>query len=338
MLRKFWWGSRNGERKVAWVSWEVMTMPKYMGGLGFRDTQLFNLAMLAKQSWRIMQDPNSLSASLLKAVYFPECDLLVAEVGSHPSQVWRAICEGTMVLKQGLIRKIGNRQTTRIWEQSWIPRDHMLRALHPRSGNPPELVADLMNEAEKSWNREQVLQHMQAPDAFPVLRIPLSSRNIPDTWAWHYERSGNFSVRSAYRLLVDTKRRREDWLEGRPGTSNTDGTKKQWCRLWKSSVPSKLKNFAWRLARNSIPTEAVRCARKMMDSSQCAICNCAEDTWRHALVDCNMAKAVWCLVDEDLVDHLIVVNNPNARIWLMDLQESMGQDDFAKVLVTLWAI
>lgn len=71
----------------------------------------------------------------------------------------------------------------------------------------------------------------------------------------------------------------------------------------------------------------------MADCSQCAICNCTENTWRHARVDYNMAKAVWCLVDEDLVDHLKAVNNPNARIWLMDLQESMGQDDLAKVLV-----
>ena len=24
-----WWGSKNGERKSAWVSWDEMTMPKY---------------------------------------------------------------------------------------------------------------------------------------------------------------------------------------------------------------------------------------------------------------------------------------------------------------------
>lgn len=303
MLRKFWWGSKNGEWKAAWVLWEVLTMPKYMGGLGFRDTQLFNLAMLAKQSWRIIQDPRSLSARLLKAVYFPDCDILDAVVGSHPSQVWRAICEGTMVLKQGPIRRIGDGKTTWIWEHNWIPRDHMLRALHPRSTNPPVFVADLMNEAEKRWNREQIFEHLQAPDAHAILSIPLSSRNVEDSWSWHYERSGNFTVRSAYRLLVDTKMRRVDWLEGRQATSNTAESKRQWCQLWKANVPSKLKNFAWRLARNSIPTESVRCERKMTDSCICPICNAAEDTWRHALIDCNMAKCVWSLVDEDLVEH-----------------------------------
>jgi hypothetical protein len=73
LIRKFWWGSKNGERKIAWVSWEEITQPKSMGGMGFRDIELFNLAFLAKQAWRIMQDPNSLSAGTIKAVYLLPC-------------------------------------------------------------------------------------------------------------------------------------------------------------------------------------------------------------------------------------------------------------------------
>jgi hypothetical protein len=44
LLRNFWWGSKEGKRKTCWVAWEDMTKPKYMGGLGFRDFELFNLA------------------------------------------------------------------------------------------------------------------------------------------------------------------------------------------------------------------------------------------------------------------------------------------------------
>ena len=85
-----------------------------MGGLGFKDFELFDLAMLAKQAWRLLQTPDSLSARLLKSVYYPNSNILEANLGGHPSQVWRAIVEGRDVLIQGLIRRIGNGASTNI--------------------------------------------------------------------------------------------------------------------------------------------------------------------------------------------------------------------------------
>jgi hypothetical protein len=92
MIRKFWWGCRDGERKPSWVSWKEMCKPKHMGGLGFRDIELFNLALLlfnlalsARQGWRILQNPDSLSARVLKAKYFPDTSLFEAAATSSAS-------------------------------------------------------------------------------------------------------------------------------------------------------------------------------------------------------------------------------------------------------------
>ena len=66
-MRNFWWGQKNEENKIAWVSWRRMYKSKFYGGMGFRNLQAFNLAMLAKQGWRILTNPNSLMARVYKA-------------------------------------------------------------------------------------------------------------------------------------------------------------------------------------------------------------------------------------------------------------------------------
>jgi hypothetical protein len=210
IIRSWWWGSKDGKRKTAWVSWETMCSPKYAGGLGFRDIELFNLAMLARQAWRILQNPSSLSARILKAVYFPSRDFLDATLGAAPSQVWRAIVEGRDVMQQGLIRRIGTGENTSAWNQNWLPRDFMLRPLAQVKDDAPEMVASFIDRPTASWKIDLLEEHFLLMDYEVIKYIPLSTKDFPDSWAWHYDKKGILSVRSVYRLLVHTKKRRGD--------------------------------------------------------------------------------------------------------------------------------
>jgi hypothetical protein len=91
-------------------------------------------------------------------------------------------------------------------------------------------------------------------DIEAIQAIPICTRRFDDQWAWHYERSGVFSVRTVYRMLADTKRRREAWLFEKGSCSQHEREEKEWVSLWKTKVPGKIRVFLWTLAKNSIPT------------------------------------------------------------------------------------
>jgi hypothetical protein len=181
-------------------------------------------------------------------------------------------------MQQGLIYRIGTGENTHEWNQNWIPGDHMLRPIACRKPHPPPMVSDFISTDSMSWNKPALQEWFLPMDVEDICKIPLSARRHDDIWAWHYNRSGLLSVKSVYRLLITTKKRREDWLDGRSNGSNSARDEKQWKNLWKVQVPSKLRSFLWRLARQSLPTGDVRHHWYMADTSKCSICG-APDSW-----------------------------------------------------------
>ena len=100
-VRNYWWGDGDGVRKTHWIAWDKFTRSKSKGGLGFRDFQIFNQALLARQAWRLVEFPDSLCARVMKAVYYPNGDLCDTAFPAHTSPVWRSIMFGLELLKKG---------------------------------------------------------------------------------------------------------------------------------------------------------------------------------------------------------------------------------------------
>ena len=149
-MRNFWWGQRNHELKLAWVSWKKMCKSKLYGDMGFRNLQAFNFALLAKQGWRILTNPTSLVARVYKAKYFSFEDVLHSRIGSNPSYAWRSIHNSLRILKDGTRWRVGNGKRIHIWEDRWLPTPTTYRVTSPQSdfGNFP-IFSSLINEDTK---------------------------------------------------------------------------------------------------------------------------------------------------------------------------------------------
>ena len=69
--------------------------------MGFRDLKAFNLAILAKQEWRMIQESNSLLYWCFKARYSPQTSFLEAVESLNSTQVQSLLESGEWLLNLG---------------------------------------------------------------------------------------------------------------------------------------------------------------------------------------------------------------------------------------------
>ena len=65
-----------------------------------------------------------------------------------------------------------------------------------------------------------------------------------------------------------------DWKEigtTTSSSSNTNGERMVWKKLWALQLPPKVKVFAWKLAHNGLATQSNKVAHRMAKQSKCLI-------------------------------------------------------------------
>ena len=107
MIRKFWWGQQGDQCKIHWKNWETFCKPKALGGMGFKDLEKFNEAMLAKRMWRLLVDHSSIFYWVFSAKYFPSGSSFDAKVASR-SYAWQSIVKARKLVQSRLLRRVGN--------------------------------------------------------------------------------------------------------------------------------------------------------------------------------------------------------------------------------------
>ncbi|CAA7051877.1 unnamed protein product [Microthlaspi erraticum] len=166
VLADFWWGSDQGKKNMHWFAWNRLCLPKSEGGIGFRDIERFNLALLGKQAWRLLQNPECLMARVMRGRYY----------------------------SSGLRFVVGNGTTISAWDDPWLIMDPP-RAPRPRDAELRHYqVNEWIKDDRSGWNeaiiREVVIKSgywlaMHLPEN-PGIHTPSANRELNQAiWKLH---------------------------------------------------------------------------------------------------------------------------------------------------------
>ena len=267
VLAKYWWGQTRNERKIHWINWGKLCTPKNRGGVGFRDIHAFNLAMLAKQAWRLIHGTHSLFYRVYKARYFPTCFFMEAHLGSNPSYVWRSLLSARELLQEGSVWKIGDGSSVGIQTHKWLPHPSTFHA-----GMDLTLrTADFINPQTKQWDRGKVNAWFQPPLRDMVMRVRQGNLESRDTLVWNENKAQMFSMRTAYQVALRMNQ------TGSAKHSRVHEDK----RIW--SIPPKVWNFMWQASSDILPTHANLARRRVPIDPKCAVCGLSDETALHIL-------------------------------------------------------
>lgn len=90
---------------------------------------------------------------------------------------------GKKALECGLIRRIGNGETTSVWNDPWIPIGIGNKPVCRKDSATAVTVADLLSSDGRSWNEDALKDNLMDFDVEAVKCIPLG-RLQADMWVW----------------------------------------------------------------------------------------------------------------------------------------------------------
>lgn len=154
--------------------------------------------------------------------------------------------------------------------------------------NPEDInakVADFIS-LSGSWDTEKLKGSVFDMDLGIIQNIPINT-NLMDQPIWHYDKVGRYSVKSGYKLFMNSLINE--------ASSSSNHMEKVWNNIWKMCVPNKIRLFCWKALNNFIPTNLNLKIRGIDSSIYCPICFKYPESTDHiySLFTCERAMEIW---------------------------------------------
>ncbi|XP_058784295.1 uncharacterized protein LOC131659071 [Vicia villosa] len=221
----FLWNGSEDKRTIHWVRWDTVCKERDEGGLGVKNVEVVNLALLSKWKWRILTDEEAVWRGILISRYGDvKRKVLVGDVSvteKAGSIWWRDLLLSDNYLSflthnfaGAIFCKIGSGTDTPFWHGCWAAQQSLVAAF-------PELFvvagSDILSVAEAgvfnshgwTWNDSVIFDTQASVDN--DLRIELQQLiqnfapcdNAADVFHWTPSTDGEFSVKSCYKRFFE---------------------------------------------------------------------------------------------------------------------------------------
>jgi hypothetical protein len=112
--------------------------------------------------------------------------------------------------------------------------------------------------------------------------------------AWHFNTNGQFTIRSAYKVfLEDRKRNKQDSLGGSASGTASRVPEPFWKHLWNLDCPKKMLHFLRRLGRNSLALRVNLRRSGMNLETKCVMCDHFDEDGAHLSFKCKEVTHIW---------------------------------------------
>ncbi|XP_071687390.1 uncharacterized protein [Rutidosis leptorrhynchoides] len=204
IIMRFFWGSNNSKRKMAWVKWDNALASYEKGGLNICSLKAFNLALILKWRGRYFNSTNDMWVKVIKAIHG---DCFEKVNGSSPwANIVSTCCKLTTdnIIPQNLFYwHVGNGQKNAFWSDPWcglvLLRDRFNRLYHIDVNKEDKVADKRVNDSWNwSWARENIgSRNLAALDLLTCEFESMLFSDREDYWKCSLDGDGSYTVKNS---------------------------------------------------------------------------------------------------------------------------------------------
>ncbi|KAH1033459.1 hypothetical protein J1N35_045633 [Gossypium stocksii] len=293
-----------------------------MGGLGFRDIHLFNLALLRRQVWRLINNKDTLCYKVLSSNYFPAGNTFNSKKVDRASFTWRSIAAAANALKDGFGWQVGCGDRINIRTDNWGLEGLNGKAIKPNLLNHNvDSFRDLWHAESRCWNTCRVRELYDQDLGEKICNLPIGDENHNDGMLWFHNSLGDYTSKSAYSWLLLKE-------------IGFGPHRIFWRVIWKLDTLPKIRVFTWLVGNEILPTNVKIASIHHGFCQTCPRCGAEYETLVHDLKNCPSSKATLMLGGLD--SSVLSKEHDRCIDWLEDMLRILDKKAMADFITILW--